>query len=108
MNWLEIEVSAAEQLDIVHARIGRLVFQPFLFLPESFPAALLRELRYARTLLCSESRWERNASHPLSPSPAQSQSPSSPSLAPASTSSVIAVAVAGKKSAQLSLFGAAD
>ena len=59
MSRFEIEVSAAEQLDIVHARIGRLVFQPFLFPPESFPAALLRELRYARTLLCCDSRWER-------------------------------------------------
>jgi hypothetical protein len=72
MSRFEIEVSAAEQLDIVHARIGRLVFQPFLFPPESFPAALLRELRYARTLLCCDSRWERKgagleakASYPL-------------------------------------------
>ena len=55
MNRLDIEVSAAEQLGTVHALIGRLLFQPSLP-PESFPAALLRELRYARTELCGGRR----------------------------------------------------
>ena len=60
MSRFEIEVSAAEQLGTVHTLIGRLLFQPSLS-PESFPAALLRELRQARTLLSSDSRWERKS-----------------------------------------------
>jgi hypothetical protein len=96
-----IVVTAAEQLDIVHALIGRLVFQSLP--PESFPAALLRDLRYARTLLCCDSRWERKgagweakASCPLPPSP---------SLLPPPQASVSRVPAAAAKGAQLLLFG---
>jgi hypothetical protein len=97
---LDVVVTAAAQLDIVHALIGRLLFQPFP--PESFPAALIRELRYARTLLCSESRWEEKgagweamASYPLPPSP--SLLPPPPAI-PRAAAAVV-------KGAQLSLFG---
>lgn len=48
MSAFEIEISAAEQLDTVHALIARLVYRPRYsqpFDPDSFPSALLRAVR---------------------------------------------------------------